>query len=73
MSFATAGLTVAELKLRVANWPETDASGNPIEIWLHDVGRGLAAPCTDMCIVRMRRDGVPEAYHKVYARGNFSS
>lgn len=33
------GLTVAELKKIVADWPDTDPQGNPCEVWVgHDGG-----------------------------------
>lgn len=30
------GLTVAELKRIVANWPETNEEGEPAEVWVAD-------------------------------------
>lgn len=35
------GMTVAELKAMVRDWPETDEYGNPCEVWLCD-GEGLS-------------------------------
>ena len=28
------GMTVAELKKRIADWPETDQYGEPTEVWI---------------------------------------
>lgn len=30
----TAGMTVADLKELLANWPETNEDGSPCEVWL---------------------------------------
>ena len=35
------GMTVAELKAMVRDWPETDEHGDPCEVWLCD-GQGLS-------------------------------
>lgn len=35
------GMTVAELKAMVRDWPETDECGEPCEVWLCD-GHGLS-------------------------------
>jgi hypothetical protein len=32
------GLTVAELKQIVADWPDTDPQGNPCEVWIEHYG-----------------------------------
>lgn len=36
------GMTVAELKRLIADWPETDEHGDPCEVWLGD-GHGLSS------------------------------
>lgn len=54
------GVTVAELKRHIANWPETDAMGEPTEVWL-EVGKTLSAPCMSVKLLnyRTKEDGSP--------------
>ena len=39
------GMTIAELKAVLEDWPEIDAYGNPCEVWVY-VGAGISAPIT---------------------------
>lgn len=52
------GVTVAELKKHIADWPETDAVGEPTEVWL-ETGHQLSSPCMSIELLnyRMRDDG----------------
>jgi len=52
------GVTVAELKKHIAAWPETDAMGEPTEVWL-ETGHQLSGPCMSVELLnyRMRDDG----------------
>jgi hypothetical protein len=52
------GVTVAELKKHIASWPETDAMGEPTEVWL-ETGHQLSSPCMSVELLnyRMRDDG----------------
>lgn len=52
------GVTVAELKKHIAAWPETDAMGEPTEVWL-ETGHQLSSPCMSIELLnyRMRDDG----------------
>lgn len=40
------GLTVAELKRVIADWPETDDQGEPCEVWLADARGASNQACT---------------------------
>lgn len=53
-------VTVAELKVMIADWPETDAMGDPTEVWL-ETGVSLTSPCNEVCPLnyRIREDGTP--------------
>lgn len=48
------GMTVAELKALVRDWPETDAYGEPCEVWLCD-GAGLSNQVRMATPLNMRR------------------
>jgi hypothetical protein len=52
------GVTVAELKKHIESWPETDAMGEPTEVWL-ETGHQLSSPCMSVELLncRMRDDG----------------
>lgn len=52
------GVTVAELKKHIADWPETDAMGEPTEVWL-ETGYQLSSPCMSIELLncRIRDDG----------------
>jgi hypothetical protein len=52
------GVTVAELKKHIADWPETDGMGEPTEVWL-ETGHQLSSPCMSIELLnyRMRDDG----------------
>lgn len=54
------GVTVAELKRHIANWPETDATGEPTEVWI-ETGKTLSSPCmtVELLNYRIRDDGSP--------------
>lgn len=60
--FRKEGIRVAELKRVVADWPETDAEGEPTEVW-NQTGFGLSSPCVSVEILnkRTRDDGSPTA------------
>jgi len=47
------GLTVAQLKRHVANWPETDAQGEPTEVWLQS-GDELSRQCLAIEVLNLR-------------------
>ena len=53
-------VTVAQLKRHIADWPETDAIGEPTEVWI-ETGAGLSSPCTSIepLNYRSREDGSP--------------
>ena len=42
--FSRSGVTVAELKKYIADWPETNRDGEPTEVWVRD-GDGYSHPC----------------------------
>jgi hypothetical protein len=48
------GMTVAELKAMVRDWPETDEYGEPCEVWLSD-SKGLSNPVIAATPLNMRR------------------
>jgi len=54
------GVTVAELKRHISNWPETDAMGEPTEIWI-ETGEMICGPCVSIELLnyRTRQDGTP--------------
>jgi hypothetical protein len=54
------GVTVAELKRHIANWPETDAMGEPTQIWI-ETGEMLSSPCMTIELLnyRIKEDGSP--------------
>lgn len=54
------GVTVAELKRHIASWPETDAMGEPTEVWI-ETGEMLSSPCmtVELLNYRIREDGSP--------------
>lgn len=56
------GLTVGELKKHIANWPETNAAGEPTEVWL-ETGHQLSSPCMKIELLnyRKREDGTPSS------------
>jgi hypothetical protein len=56
--FSKTGVTVAELKKHIADWPETDAMGEPTEVWL-ETGRELSSPCMSIELLnhRIHEDG----------------
>ena len=47
------GMTVAELKRLIADWPETDEYGDPCEVWLGD-GNGLSNQAKEASPLNMR-------------------
>lgn len=49
------GLTVTELKRILADWPETDVSGEPTEVWL-ETSQYTSAPCVEVVILNRRVD-----------------
>lgn len=51
---STGCVTVAELKRHIADWPETDASGEPTEVWLQ-TGDRLSRPCVAVEVLNLRR------------------
>lgn len=53
-----AGLTVAELKRHIADWPETDANGDPTEVWI-ETGDSISGPCVavELLNLRTKEDG----------------
>lgn len=53
------GVTVAELKKHIAAWPETDATGEPTEVWL-ETGHQLSSPCMSIepLNYRIRANGI---------------
>lgn len=57
---ARASVTVAELKRHIANWPETDAMGEPTEVWI-ETGKTLSSPCmaVELLNYRIKDDGSP--------------
>jgi hypothetical protein len=48
------GMTVAELKAMVRDWPETDEYGEPCEVWLCD-GKGLSNQAKTATPLNMRQ------------------
>ena len=42
------GMTVADLKRIIAEWPDEDASGEPTEVWVM-TGHGLSSPVVEVC------------------------
>ncbi len=50
------GMTVAELKAILADWPERDANGDPTRVWL-TTGPGLSAVAASACPLNAREDG----------------
>ena len=49
----TEGLPVAELKRHIADWPETDAMGEPTEVWIQS-GDGLSRQCLAIDVLNCR-------------------
>lgn len=49
----TEGLTVAELKRHIANWPEIDTSGEPTEVWIQS-GDMLSRQCVAIEVLNLR-------------------
>ena len=49
------GMTVAELKRLVADWPETDEYGEPCEVWLGN-GSGLSNQAREISPLNMREN-----------------
>ncbi len=47
------GLTVAELKLIINDWPETDNNGNPCEVWI-ETGKDLSSPVVEVSPLNYR-------------------
>lgn len=41
------GLTVAEFKKLIADWPETDIDGEPTEVWI-STGVNLSSPVVEV-------------------------
>lgn len=50
----TEGLTVAQLKHHIADWPETDAMGEPNEVWIQS-GDGLSRQCMTIDVLNLRK------------------
>lgn len=46
------GITVAELKQHIADWPEIDNQGLPTEVWICD--NGLSGPCRSVTPLTLR-------------------
>jgi hypothetical protein len=55
-------ITVAALKRHLANWPETDALGEPTEVWI-ETGETLSSPCVSVMAlnVRISDEGSPSS------------
>jgi hypothetical protein len=49
------GITVAELKRLIADWPETDTYGEPCEVWI-STGYCLTSPCVAVGMLNYRKD-----------------
>jgi hypothetical protein len=49
------GMTVAELKALVRDWPETDQHGEPCEVWLFDQTRSYTNQAVLASPLNMRR------------------
>lgn len=47
------GLTVKELKALIKDWPETNADGEPTEVWIGD-GRNLSNLVRDVTPLNLR-------------------
>ena len=47
------GMTVADLKRLIADWPETDEDGEPCEVWLGN-GGGLSNQAMEAVPLNMR-------------------
>jgi len=54
------GVTVAQLKQHIENWPETDAMGQPTEVWI-GTGVTLSSQCltVEPLNYRIKDDGLP--------------
>ncbi len=50
------GLTVPQLKQLLATWPDTDANGDPCEVWVTTVD-GLSSLVTEVCPLNKRLCG----------------
>lgn len=50
------GLTVAQLKGQLAQWPETDEMGEPLRVWLQ-FSDGIAVVCSEMAPLDLSCDG----------------
>ncbi len=48
------GVTVAQLKAHIADWPEVDAAGNPTEVWI-STGEGTSSPCVAVDPLNIRK------------------
>ena len=48
------GMTVADLKRLIADWPETDEYGEPCEVWLGD-GGCLSNQAKELSSLNMRQ------------------
>lgn len=53
----TDGLTVAQLKRHIADWPEIDASGEPTEVWIQTSRGSCQCLTIDVLNLRTRDDG----------------
>lgn len=50
------GLTVAQLKGQLAQWPDFDERGEPLRVWIH-LGDACAVACSEMAPLDLSGDG----------------
>jgi hypothetical protein len=64
------GLTVAQLKGQISQWPEFDEYGNPLKVYLH-WGTGMAVACCEMVPFDLSSDGEGDGHLLLLPNGGY--